>query len=180
MFASASSAMASTYPAPGDEQGTVTDGTINRGETITFSGGGYIPGETVNITFEKRGGPQGTPPAPISVVADGNGTISADITFENAGSYIISAVGATSGNIRSARVAVNNGNHGGGNNGKGKGGSDFVAASSVTDAGTAADAAAIPADSGMVTWGLAGAGVLAAGAATVVVARRRAGTNASD
>ncbi|WP_189017845.1 immunoglobulin domain-containing protein [Paenarthrobacter histidinolovorans] len=180
MFAGATSAMASTYPAPGDEQGTVSDGTIDRGETITFSGSGYVPGETVNITFEKRGGPRGSAPANFSVIADGNGAISANITFEDAGSYTIAAVGTKSGNVRSARVAVNNGNHGRGNNGNGKGGSDFVAVSSVTDAGTVVGAAGAGADSGMVIWGLVGGGVLAAGTASVVVARRRAGTGATD
>jgi len=180
MFAGATSSMASTYPAPGNEQGTVSDGTIDRGETITFSGGGYIPGETVNVSFEKRGGPRGSAPANFAVIADGNGTISTNITFDNAGNYMISAVGATSGNIRSARVAVNNGNHGRGNNGNGKGGSDFVAVSSVTDAGAAVGVADSSADSGMVIWGLVGAGVLAAGAASVVVVRRRAGTSTTD
>ncbi|MDI2032918.1 hypothetical protein [Paenarthrobacter nitroguajacolicus] len=188
-FAGITPAMAGTYPAPGNEQGTVSDGTIDRGESITFSGSGYIPGETVNITFEKKGGPQGSAPANFSITADGNGAISTSITFEDAGNYLIAATGATSGNIRSARVAVNNGNHGRGNNGNGvgnhgagngKGGADLVAVSSVTDAGTAAGPADITADSGLMIWGLVGAGVLAAGTASVVVARRRSGANPSD
>ncbi|MFC8037992.1 hypothetical protein ACFUOZ_01415 [Paenarthrobacter sp. NPDC057355] len=174
VFAGVTPAVASTYPAPGNEQGTVSDGTIDRGESITFSGTGYFPGEIVNITFEKKGGPKGTAPANFSVVADSKGTISTSITFENAGNYLIAATGATSGNVRSARVSVNNGNHGRGNNGNGKGGSNLVSVSSVTDAGTTAAPANTAAEPGLVAWGLVGAGVLAAGAASVVVARRRA------
>ncbi|MET3369208.1 UNVERIFIED_CONTAM: hypothetical protein ABIE34_002456 [Jeotgalibacillus campisalis] len=184
MFAGIAPAVAGTYPAPGNEQGTVSDGTIDRGESITFSASGYIPGETVNITFEKRGGPQGSAPASFSVAADGNGTISTSVTFKDAGSYMITAVGSESGVTRSARVAVNNGNHGRGNNGNGGGNgndtSDIVAVSSVTDTHAAAGPEKVAADSGLIVWGLAGAGVLAAGATSVVVARRRSSAKPSD
>jgi hypothetical protein len=184
MFAGIAPAVASTYPAPGNEQGTVSDGTIDRGETITFSASGYIPGETVDITFEKRGGPQGSAPANFGVIANGDGAITTSVTFEDAGSYMITAVGSESGVTRSARVAVNNGNHGRGNNGNGKGGgnhdSDFVAVSSVTDARAAAGPEKLATDPGLIVWGLAGAGVLAAGAASVVIARRRSGATPSD
>jgi len=182
MFAGITPAMASTYPAPGNEQGNVSDGTIDRGETITFSASGYIPGESVVISFDKKGGPRGNPPANFSTVADGNGSVSTSITFEDAGVYTITAVGAKSGIARSARVAVNNGNHGQGNNGKGKGssGAGFVAVSNVTDAGSAAGPANVPADPGLIAWGLVGAGVLAAGTVSVVVARRRASISASE
>lgn len=184
MFAGIAPAVASTYPAPGNEQGTVSDGTIDRGETITFSASGYLPGETVNITFEKRGGPQGSAPANFSVIANGDGAVTTSVTFEDAGSFMITAAGSESGVTRSARVAVNNGNHGRGNNGNGKGGgnhdSDFVAVSSVTDARAAAGSEKLATDPGLIVWGLAGAGVLAAGAASVVIARRRSGATPSD
>ncbi|MEV4950923.1 hypothetical protein [Paenarthrobacter nitroguajacolicus] len=184
MFAGIAPAVASTYPAPGNEQGTVSDGTIDRGETITFSASGYLPGETVGITFEKRGGPQGSAPANFSVIANGDGAITTSVTFEDAGSFMITAVGSESGVTRSARVAVNNGNHGRGNNGNGKGGgnhdSDFVAVSSVTDARAAVGPEKLATDPGLIVWGLAGAGVLAAGAASVVIARRRSGATPSD
>ncbi|NWL31519.1 hypothetical protein [Paenarthrobacter nitroguajacolicus] len=184
MFAGIAPAVASTYPAPGNEQGTVSDGTIDRGETITFSASGYLPGETVSINFEKRGGPQGSAPANFSVIANGDGAITTSVTFEDAGSFMITAVGSESGVTRSARVAVNNGNHGRGNNGNGKGGgnrdSDFVAVSSVTDARAAVGPEKLATDPGLIVWGLAGAGVLAAGAASVVIARRRSGATPSD
>lgn len=184
MFAGIAPAVASTYPAPGNEQGTVSDGTIDRGETITFSASGYLPGETVSITFEKRGGPQGSAPANFSVIANGDGAITTSVTFEDAGSFIITAVGSESGVTRSARVAVNNGNHGRGNNGNGKGSgnhdSDFVAVSSVTDARAAVGPEKLATDPGLIVWGLAGAGVLTAGAASVVIARRRSGATPSD
>jgi len=196
VLAGASPAMADNYPAPGNEWGTVSDGTIDRGGSVTFSGSGYRPGETINITFEKTGGPKGSAPAAFSTVAGGTGAFSTSITFPNAGNYMITAVGATSGNTRSARVSVNNGNHNGdgnnngngnngnhgvGNNGggKGKGASDLVAVSSVTDAGAAIGQANTADDSSMILWGLVGAGVLAAGTTSVVVVRRRAKTGES-
>ncbi|MEZ2392160.1 hypothetical protein AB6813_22000 [bacterium RCC_150] len=190
VLAGTTPAMADNYPAPGNEWGTVSDGTIDRGGSVTFSGTGYIPGETINITFDKIGGPKGSAPAAFSVVADGTGVFSTSITFTNAGNYMITAVGASSGNTRSARVSVNNGNHNGdgnnngagnngnhgaGNNGggKGKGDSDLLAVSSVTGVGTAAGQANPAADSSMILWGLVGAGVLATGTTSVLVVRRR-------
>ncbi|MBT8160958.1 MULTISPECIES: hypothetical protein [Arthrobacter] len=182
LFAGTAPAMADSYPAPGNEWGTVSDGTINRGASVTFSGSGYVPGETVNITFEKTGGPKGSAPAALSVTAGSSGAFSTNITFPNAGNYMITAVGATSGNTRSARVSVNNGNHNGENNGnnnpgngngKGKGNSNLVSVSSITDAGAATSQANSAADSNIILWGLTGAGVLAACTVSVAVIRRR-------
>ncbi|MFC9350455.1 hypothetical protein [Arthrobacter sp. NPDC057013] len=176
-------AVATTYPAPGSEQGLVSDGTIARGESITFSGSGYIAGETINISFQRTGGKkdsEGRRPAPsnFSVSADRSGAFSTTITFTEGGNYIIKAVGATSGTTRSAAVVVNSGNGGGNNNGggnhglgKGKGNSDFAAVSSVTAAGTGH--ANTDGDSNLVLWALVGAGALAASAASAAVVRRR-------
>ncbi|MFP3462964.1 hypothetical protein R5O87_19195 [Arthrobacter globiformis] len=175
-------AVAATYPAPGDENGIVSDGTIARGESITFSGSGYIAGETINITFRRTGGQknsEGQRPAPsnFSVTAGRTGAFSTTITFPDSGNYMISAVGATSGTTRSAAVVVNAGNGGGNNNGggnhgnrNGKGNSDFAAVSSVTATGHANTGA----DSNLVLWSLVGAGALAASAASAAVVRRRA------
>ena len=168
-------AVAATYPAPGNEHGLVSDGTIARGESITFSGSGYIAGETINITFQRTGGKknsEGQRPAPsnFSVIADRTGAFSTTITFMDGGNYMISAVGATSGTTRTAAVVVNSGN-GGGN---GKGNSGFTAVSSVTAAGTATGQANTVADSNLVLWSLVGAGALAASAASAAVVRRRA------
>ncbi|UKA60674.1 hypothetical protein [Arthrobacter sp. FW306-2-2C-D06B] len=178
-----------TYPAPGNEYGTVSDGTIARGESITFSGSGYIAGETVNITFQRTGGkkaPDGGRPAPsnFSVIADGTGAFSTSITFMDGGNYMIGAVGATSGNKRWAAVVVNSGNgggkndgggnHGGGNGKANKGNSGLAAVSSVTAAGTASGDASTNAESNLVLWSLVGAGALAASAASTAVIRRRA------
>ncbi|WP_087873340.1 hypothetical protein [Arthrobacter globiformis] len=166
-------AMAGTYPAPGNENGLVSDGTISRGESITFSASGYTAGETINISFQRTGGKknsEGERPAPsnFSVIADGTGAFSTSITFTDGGNYTISAVGATSGTTRSAAVVVNSGN-GGGN---GKGNSGFAAVSSVSAAGTAPGQAST--DSNLVLWSLAGAGALAASTASAAVVRRRA------
>jgi hypothetical protein len=179
-------AVASTYPAPGNEHGTVSDGTIARGESITFSGSGYIAGETINIKFQRTGGKKdsdGERPAPsnFSVNADGTGAFSTTITFTDGGNYMISAVGSTSGITRSAAVVVNSGNGGGNNNGggnhgggNGKGNSGFAAVSSVTAAGTATGQVNTGPDSSLVLWSLVGAGALAASAASTAVVRRHA------
>ncbi|BCW49593.1 hypothetical protein [Arthrobacter sp. StoSoilB13] len=164
-------AVATTYPAPGNEQGTVSDGTIAAGESITFAGTGYIPGETINVTFERTGGKKdssGERPAPssFSAIADGTGAFSTSITFTDSGRYTISAVGATSGNTRWAAITVNAGNGGG------KGSSGFTGASSVTAVG--ATGQANNADSSLVLWSLVGGGALAASAASAAVVRRRA------
>lgn len=170
-------AAAATYPAPGNEQGLVSDGTIARGESITFSASGYIARETIRITFQRTGGKknsEGERPAPAnySVTADRTGAFSTSITFTEGGNYTISAVGATSGTTRSAAVVVNSGNGGGNNNGGGNHGAgngkgkqpDFASASSVSAAST-------DANSTLVLWSLVGAGALAA--ATTAVVRRR-------
>lgn len=168
-------AVASTYPAPGNEQGTVSDGTIAAGESITFAGSGYFAGETINVTFQRTGGKKdssGERPAPssFSVIADGTGAFSTSITFTDGGNYKIAAVGATSGNTRWAAITVNSGNgggnnNGGGNHGGGKGTSGLTGASSVTEAGTAVD-------SSLIMWSLVGAGALAASAGSAALIRR--------
>jgi len=165
-------AVATTYPAPGNEQGTVSDGTIAAGESITFAGTGYIPGETINVSFQRTGGKKnsdGERPAPssFSVIADGTGAFSTSITFADSGRYTISAVGATSGNTRWAAITVNAGNGGG------KGSSGFTGASSVTAVG-ANGQANTAADSSLVLWSLVGGGALAASAVSAAVVRRRA------
>jgi hypothetical protein len=43
-------AMAANYPAPGTGTGTVSDGTVTPGEVFTFSGTGFLAGETITIT----------------------------------------------------------------------------------------------------------------------------------
>lgn len=168
-------AVATTYPAPGNEQGTVSDGTIAAGESITFAGTGYIPGETINVSFQRTGGKKnsdGERPAPssFSAIADGTGAFSTSITFADSGRYTISAVGATSGNTRWAAITVNAGK-GGGNNGGGKGASGFTGASSVTAVG-ATGQANTDADSSLVLWSLVGGGALAASAASAALIRR--------
>ncbi|MFF2316504.1 hypothetical protein ACFVTE_09565 [Arthrobacter sp. NPDC058097] len=178
-------AVATTYPAPGNEQGLVSDGTIARGESITFSASGYIAGEAINISFQRTGGKKDSEgrraaPSNFSVSADRTGAFSTTITFTEGGNYIISAVGATSGTTRSAAVVVNSGNGGGNNNGggnhgvgKGKGNSDFAAVSSVTAAGTATGHVNTNAESNLVLWSLVGAGALAASGVSAAVVRRR-------
>jgi hypothetical protein len=51
-------AMAANYPAPGTGSGTVSDGTVTPGQVFTFSGTGFLAGETITITITITSTPQ--------------------------------------------------------------------------------------------------------------------------
>ena len=185
----AGSAMAETYPAP-PQGGTVSDGTVAPGEAVTFSGGGMAPGETVDVTVEEIGTPQAlgasfsggasmAVPAKINLpfgivgtfatTADANGNFSLPITLNATGTYKLTAVGRTSGNTVSSTVTVAGAAVTGAGTTSGTG----------TDASSANNLADTGADASLVLWSLVGAGALAAGAASVVVVRRRAKAEAA-
>jgi len=163
-------ALATTYPAPAT-QGTVSSGTITAGGSVQFSGTGFTPGETINITVTQTATAQGAaapgggsvtmavpgvlPLAPLtlSTVANASGAFSVTITLNSPGTYVLTAVGATSGHTVTATVVVT-----------------APAALANTGAGLASTGV----DSSLILWGLVGAGALAAGTASVVVVRRRA------
>jgi LPXTG-motif cell wall-anchored protein len=173
-----------------DEQGQVQnqDGDFNVGEQFAFSGEGFLPNEQVNVQVEQTGGPQANgggfsggaslavaakitlPLAPqtFTTQADANGRFSIPVTVSEAGTYVLTATGVTSGHTVSATVTVKAAslaNAGGG--------------ASLANSGGAAGLANTGADSGLVLWTLVGAGALAAGAASVVVVRRRAKSEAA-
>lgn len=172
-------AVAATYP-PLPPQATVSVGVVGPGETFVFSGQGFLAEETITIQMSLVSTPVAagatvagsrSVPARINVVtknqtlkatADAQGAFSAPITVGEAGTYTITATGDISG-ITIGPVTVT------------------VDASLAAPAGSA-DGTASPsntglaetgADSGLVLWSLVGAGALAAGAASIVIVRKR-------
>lgn len=174
-------AMATTYPAPAPGA-TVSDATLVPGQEFTFSGGGMLANESVTVSVELVAGPQalGANPAgslsvaskinvalapqTFSTTANAQGTFSLPITITEAGTYAISARGNVSGNtVGPVTVKV----------------AAALASGAGTSNGGGAALANTGADSGLLLWTLVGAGALAAGAASVVVVRRRAKTEAA-
>lgn len=172
-------ALATTYPAP-PPQGTVSSGTITAGGSVVFSGTGFTPGETINITVTQTAAAQGAaapggaggvtmavpavlPLAPLtlSTVADASGAFSVTITLDSPGTYVLTAVGATSGRTVSATVVVT-------------GTAGLANTGGAPLANTGAGLASTGVDSGLILWVLVGTGALAAGATSVMVVRRRA------
>lgn len=173
-------AMAVEYPAPIDH-GAVSGSIVTPGATITFSGTGFAHGETViiSIVITAPGQPQGAAapgagaaamsvgstlplaPTTATAVADGNGVFSIPVTLTVAGTYQLTAVGATSGHTVTATVVA-------------------AAPAALANTGgaalanTGAGLANTGVDSSLILWGLVGAGALVAGTASVVVVRRRA------
>jgi LPXTG-motif cell wall-anchored protein len=179
-------ALAANYPAI-PPQAAVSDGTVGPGESFVFRGRGPFAGETLTIRVTP-----GNPPAAsgatiggrsvatrisvfaetqtLSTQADADGNFSVPITINEAGTYLITATGNTSGNtVGPVTVVV-----------------DPAYASSLSNTGggaalanTGSNLANTGADSSLIVWTLVGAGALAAGAASVVVVRRRAKADAA-
>jgi LPXTG-motif cell wall-anchored protein len=186
-----SAAAAPTYVTP-PVTGTVSDGTVVPGETFTFSGTGFLAGETITITVTLTVAPQAlgggfaggasmSVPSKISVLAAPqtftttaatDGSFAFPLSLSEVGTYTLTAVGNTSGKSvsQSVTVAEAAGTGTGLSNTGGNG-----AGLSNTGTGLANTGA----DSSLVLWSLVGAGALAAGAASVVVVRRRANAEAS-
>ena len=174
-------AMATTYPAI-PPQAAVSDGTVGPGEQFIFRGRGPFRGESLTITVTP-GNPPAASGANISgrsvsakipvfqaqtfqSQADAEGNFSVPLTISTAGTYLLTATGNLTGaTVGPVTVVV-----------------DPAFASSGALANTGGGGAALAntgADSGLVLWTLVGAGALAAGAASVVVVRRRAKTEAA-
>jgi LPXTG-motif cell wall-anchored protein len=181
-FVGAVPAMANTpYPAP-TTSGTVSDGTVAPGETFTFSGSGFVPGETITVTVTLTRAPQAIgggfaggasmavpakinlPLAPqtFATTADANGNFAFPVSISEAGTYTLTATGA-SGHTVTSSVTV----------------AGAAVGTGVSTSGTAAELADTGANSSLILWSLVGAGALAAGATSVVVVRRRAKAEAA-
>ena len=171
------------YPAPNTTV-AVSDASVAPGEAFVFSGTGFTPGEGITITVTPTGTPAASgssvsagslsvsariplAPSTLSTTADGNGAFSAPIVINEAGAYAITATGNSSGvTVGPVTVVVGGAalSNTGGNAGTGTG---LANTGGVPLANTGAD-------SSLILWSLVGAGALAAGTASVVVARRRA------
>ncbi|GGM07426.1 MULTISPECIES: hypothetical protein [Micromonospora] len=80
---------------------TVTPTTTTVGNTVTLTGAGFLPGETVVISVTVN------PVLPsITVVADANGRFSVPYTPTIEGTYTFTAVGQTSGRTASTTLRV--------------------------------------------------------------------------
>jgi LPXTG-motif cell wall-anchored protein len=184
-------AMAANYPAPGNGGGTVSDGTVTPGQVFTFSGTGFLAGETITITITITSTPQAlgggfsggasmavpskitvlSAPQTFTTTAAADGSFAFPLSLSEPGTYTLTAVGATSGHSVSQSVTVAAAAGTGAGTGTGTGLSNT--------GGNGAGLANTGADSSLVLWSLVGGGALVAGAASVVVVRRRANAEAS-
>jgi LPXTG-motif cell wall-anchored protein len=175
-------AMAATYP-PLPPTAAVSDGTVGPGEQFIFRGQGFRPFETLSITVTPGNPPAASgatfggtsvvakipvflAPQTFSATADAQGAVAFPISISTAGTYSITATGNTSGvTVGPVTVVVD---------------PSFASSGApLATTGGGAGLANTGADSGLVLWTIVGAGALAAGAASVVVVRRRAKTEAA-
>ncbi|ALV42371.1 peptidase [Pseudarthrobacter sulfonivorans] len=176
-------AIAANYP-PIPPQAAVSDGTVGPGETFVFRGRGPFAGESLTITVTP-----GNPPAASGATiggtsvsakipvfqapqtfpgqADAQGNFSVPITINTAGTFFITATGNISGNSTAPITVVVDPSFA-------SNGAPLSNTGGAPLANTGAGLANTGADSGLILWTLVGAGALAAGAASVVVVRRRA------
>ncbi|MHA7272363.1 LPXTG cell wall anchor domain-containing protein [Arthrobacter sp. TMT4-20] len=182
----------------GDETAaTVSDATVAPGESVVFSSnqGIFTPGEIIDITAELStgdpsamsagaGGFSASRGGPIvlnrlvldtTTTADAEGNFSFAVTLHEEGTYTLTATGRESGATVTAQVVVDS----------------QYAASGGTTGGTSTDGTSTDGtasaegglantgiDSAMLLWGAAGIGALGLGAGSVIVARRRAASEA--
>lgn len=171
-FAGASAATATGYPAPpADATGTVSAGVVVPGGSVTFSGAGFIPGETIDVTVDYNNDPNVVAGAGVNGViilnqrvsaftatADAEGNFSTQVTLGEEGTYTLTAVGRESGRTVTATVTVD---------------SSAAAGAGNTSRNDNAGLADTGADSTMLLWGAAGVLALGAGAASIALSRRK-------
>ncbi|MFE4080515.1 LPXTG cell wall anchor domain-containing protein [Paenarthrobacter sp. YIM B13468] len=178
-------AVATNYPAPNSSV-AVSDASVAPGETFIFSGTGFTPFEGITITVTPIGTPAASggsvsagslsvsgriplAPSTLGAVADANGAFAAPVAIDTPGTYALTARGNSSGHTVGPVTVVVGGtalSNTGGNAGTGTG-TSLANTGGVPLANTGAD-------SSLILWSIVGAGALAAGTASVVVARRRA------
>ena len=181
-------AVAAGYPIL-PPQAAVSDGTVGPGEQFVFRGQGFLAGEPLFITVTPGNPPAagganiagGTSfsakiavflaPQTLDATADAQGAIVFPISLSEAGTYSISATGRISGvTVGPVTVVVDPSFSSTGASLANTGGAPLANTGGLANTG---------ADSGLTLWTLVGAGALAAGAASVVVVRRRAKTEAA-
>ena len=179
------------YPAP-PANAAVSDGVVGLGETFTFSGRGFLAGERliIRVTPGARpastgasiaGGASRSVPSKIDVMAavaqefsttaDSNGAFAFPLTISESGVYTLTATGVTSGKVATQTITV----EGAAADLSNTGGDSGAGLANTGGTGLANTGA----DSSLVLWSLVGGGALVAGAASVVVVRRRANAEAS-
>ena len=164
----------SNYPAP--TPGGVSDATVAPGETVTFGGSGFTPGEAVRVDVDYSNTPVVVPGTGVNGViilaelinsftttADAQGAFSTPVPLGEAGTYTLTATGLASGKTVTSVVSVDPAFAEGSGSGTGNGGSE-------ADANGLANTGA---DSAMLLWGAAGIVAVGAGVASVAVARRK-------
>lgn len=183
-------AVAANYPAP-PANSAVSDGVVGPGEDFTFSARGFFAGEPLIIRVTPGAAPAATGasiaggasrsvPSKISVLlaaqelsatANAAGAVALPLTISEPGVYTITATGVNSG-VTSDPVTVTV---------AGAAGADLsnTGGNGAGLANTGASLANTGADSSLILWSLVGGGALVAGAASVVVVRRRANADAS-
>ncbi|MDP9694950.1 UNVERIFIED_ORG: LPXTG-motif cell wall-anchored protein [Arthrobacter globiformis] len=174
------------YPAT-PANAAVSEGVVGPGEAFTFSGRGFLAGEPliIRVTPGARpastgasiaGGASRSVPSKISVLlaaqefsttADANGAFAFPLTVSEPGVYTLTATGVTSGRVATQTITVEGA------------AADLSNSGANTGASAGAGLANTGADSSLVLWSLVGGGALVAGAASVVVVRRRANAEAS-
>ena len=122
-------AHAEPYPAepPAAE---ISDGTVSDGGAVTFTGQGFLPGETVSISISYEG--SAAAQAAMSVTADEDGTFSVQLTLSQVGTATLTAVGLMSGVTVTQNVEVLAEEDGDSGDNGGKGGDDTSAGGGST------------------------------------------------
>lgn len=181
----AAPALAAEYPSS-EPAATVDDAAVAPGEQLIFSGGGMLANEPVDVTVtlvDSAAPAAGTQsvsskinvflaPETFSTTANAEGRFSLPLSFSDSGTYSITATGRISQTtVGPVTVQVDAA--------FAEAGSGLANTGGAPLANTGAGLANTGADSGLVLWTLVGAGALAAGAASVVVVRRRAKTEAA-
>ncbi|HYN95253.1 MAG TPA: hypothetical protein VES42_15505 [Pilimelia sp.] len=98
----ASPAAAQPYPAE-PPAGSVSAGTVAPGGDVTFSGEGFIPGESIDIIVSYA---DGSTEFLGTVTANSAGRFSVTVTLSKAGAAVLAAIGETSGVTVTAAVTV--------------------------------------------------------------------------
>lgn len=169
----AAPSVAANYP-PLPPTAAVSDGTVGPGEDFVFTGQGFLAGEPLTITVTPGANPAATgasiaggsqtvsgkitlPMATesFSTVADAQGKFAFTLEIDKPGMYSLRATGNTSG-VTVGPVTVQ------------------VLPEAALKNMASTELANTGLDANLTLWSLVGAGALVAGAASVVVVRRRA------
>lgn len=156
------------YPAPASPS-TVSQGSVEAGESVTFAGSGFTAGEDIIITVEAApsisvqagAGSAGRSvafrvslaPSQLSTVADAAGKFSVEVMLSEAGTYTLTAKGAASGVTVSNTVVA-------------------LAPRVVAEEAVQGALANTGLDSRLVALGFLGGVIVAAGTVSIVVAKR--------